>query len=255
MQMKTRSDATIYLRDVVSVRHLRILCNNFHSRMKSGFSILYIFISVSLLSACTSRVGKKLSDVDSYIQDRPDSALAELEAMGSAAVVRPCDIAKYSLLHVMAIDKNYIDTTDLRLIEPAVEYYTKLGSKEDRMKSLFYLGRLNRYAGNYPDAVIAAMKAKGLAEETGDLYWRAMSASELGYVHGANCSSEDELSCVLEAFGLWEQYGDRAHVNLTRLNLALAYRNVRKKWTMPIPNWGIISQQLAIKFGSRYILD
>lgn len=223
--------------------------------MKSGFSILYIFIAVSLLSACTSRVGKKLSDVDSYIQDRPDSALAVLEAMDSAAVVRPCDIAKYSLLHVMAIDKNYIDTTDLRLIEPAVEYYSKHGCKEDRMKSLFYLGRLNRYAGNYPDAVIAAMKAKGLAEETGDLYWRAMSASELGYVHGANYSSEDELSCVLEALGLWEQYGDRVHVNLTRLNLALAYRNVRKKWTMPIPNWGIISQQLAIKFGSRYILD
>ena len=27
----------------------------------------------------------------------------------------------------------------------------------------------------------------------------------------------------------------------------LAYRNARKKWTMPVPNWGIISQQLAIK--------
>ncbi|MCQ2185342.1 MAG: IS256 family transposase [Bacteroidales bacterium] len=32
----------------------------------------------------------------------------------------------------------------------------------------------------------------------------------------------------------------------------LAYRNIRKKWTMPIPNWAIISQQLAIKFGDRY---
>lgn len=29
----------------------------------------------------------------------------------------------------------------------------------------------------------------------------------------------------------------------------LAYRNIRKKWTMPLPNWGLISQQLAIKFG------
>ena len=40
---------------------------------------------------------------------------------------------------------------------------------------------------------------------------------------------------------------------LTKL-VYLAYRNVRKKWTMPIPNWGQISQQLAIKFGDRYIL-
>lgn len=34
----------------------------------------------------------------------------------------------------------------------------------------------------------------------------------------------------------------------------LAYRNVRKKWTMPIANWAIIAQQLAIKFGERLIL-
>ena len=32
----------------------------------------------------------------------------------------------------------------------------------------------------------------------------------------------------------------------------LAYRNIRKKWTMPLANWGQISQQLAIKFGDRF---
>ena len=34
----------------------------------------------------------------------------------------------------------------------------------------------------------------------------------------------------------------------------LAYRNVRKKWTMPLANWATISQQLAIKFGDRFNL-
>ena len=32
----------------------------------------------------------------------------------------------------------------------------------------------------------------------------------------------------------------------------LAYRNVRKKWTMPLANWAIIAGQLAIKFGERF---
>ena len=32
----------------------------------------------------------------------------------------------------------------------------------------------------------------------------------------------------------------------------LAYRNIREKWTMPLSNWGLITQQLAIKFGDRY---
>ncbi len=34
----------------------------------------------------------------------------------------------------------------------------------------------------------------------------------------------------------------------------LAYRNTRKKWTMLLVNWAIISQQLAIKFGGRFKL-
>ena len=32
----------------------------------------------------------------------------------------------------------------------------------------------------------------------------------------------------------------------------LAYRNISEKWTMPLVNWALISQQLAIKFGDRY---
>ena len=34
----------------------------------------------------------------------------------------------------------------------------------------------------------------------------------------------------------------------------LAYRNIHKKWTMPLANWGSIAQQLAIKFGDRFNL-
>ena len=32
----------------------------------------------------------------------------------------------------------------------------------------------------------------------------------------------------------------------------LAYRNIKKKWTMPLANWGQSAQQLAIKFGDRF---
>ena len=34
----------------------------------------------------------------------------------------------------------------------------------------------------------------------------------------------------------------------------LAYRNIRKKWTMPLANWATISLQLAIKFGEQFKL-
>lgn len=34
----------------------------------------------------------------------------------------------------------------------------------------------------------------------------------------------------------------------------LAYRNIRKKWTMPLSNWGQTAQQLVIKFPERFRL-
>ena len=34
----------------------------------------------------------------------------------------------------------------------------------------------------------------------------------------------------------------------------LAYRNVKKKWTQPLRNWGQTAQQFAIKFGDRFQL-
>ena len=34
----------------------------------------------------------------------------------------------------------------------------------------------------------------------------------------------------------------------------LAYRNIRKKWTMPLKNWGRTAQQLAILYPDRFKL-
>jgi transposase-like protein len=34
----------------------------------------------------------------------------------------------------------------------------------------------------------------------------------------------------------------------------LAYRNIRKKWVMPLQNWGQTAQQLAILFPERFKL-
>lgn len=34
----------------------------------------------------------------------------------------------------------------------------------------------------------------------------------------------------------------------------LAYRNIKKKWTMPIANWGQTAQQFAIAFGDRFLI-
>lgn len=186
---------------------------------------LAILFFVCMCIGCKSPVGRILEDVDSYIQERPDSALAVLEAMDTAAIVRPCDLAKYSLLHTMAIDKNYSDTSDVSLIAFAAKYYRNHGTADERIKAAFYEARLSRYAGNIQDAIVAGMRAKSLVDKNVDLYWKAMVNTEIGYIYSRDLSSLEELNYLKYAKDLWVQYGDSLHIQNAYSNLATAYGN------------------------------
>lgn len=177
------------------------------------------------LQCCTSPYGKQLSDVESYIQERPDSALSVLESMDRSAITSSSHRAQYSLLYAMALDKNYIDTTDVGVIMPAVDYYGHHGPKDNLMKALFYLGRIQTNAGNYQDAMMSQMKAKSYADEIGDVYWKAMLSSALGYTYSLNLCVTGEISSLEDALELWKEYGDSARVSIAMLNLARAYHN------------------------------
>lgn len=63
-----------------------------------------------------------LKDVESYISERPDSALAVLESMDRGELKSRRSEAHHALLHAMALDKNYIDVTDDSLASVAVRY-------------------------------------------------------------------------------------------------------------------------------------
>lgn len=129
------------------------------------------------------------------------------------------------MLYAIALDKNYIDTTDVGVILPAVEYYEHHGSKEDRMKSLFYLGRIQSNAGEYSDAIVSQLKAQSLAYEVGDTYWKAMLASSLGYTYNLNLCVSREVKWLEDALEQWKEYGDSTHISIAMRNLARAYHN------------------------------
>lgn len=190
---------------------------------------LLLFVSIVLLIAiqsCTSPCGKILLDVESYIQERPDSALLVLESISPDDIKNAKDAARFSLLHTMALDKNYVDTADISLIMPAVTYYSKDRDSVEYMKAMFYLGRFNRHANNCQDAIVASMTAKDVARKNNDLYWEAMATSEIAYTYSWNYISKEELAYILEAHNLWTEYGDTTRIAKSMSNLATAYANV-----------------------------
>ena len=89
---------------------------------------------VVLLSACGPVAHRQLTttfdDVESIINDHPDSALTVLSGVDSAALNTRALRARYSLLYVMALDKCYEDITAPGLLDPAVAWYERHGSAD-----------------------------------------------------------------------------------------------------------------------------
>ena len=104
------------------------------------FVIIFLLMSFLLVSCDNRQTKSLLQDVETYIQERPDSALRVLRKVDSLTLNTKSLRARYSLLFAMALDKNYIDTTALSILEPTVAYYERLGSPQDKMLSCYYFG-------------------------------------------------------------------------------------------------------------------
>lgn len=125
------------------------------------------FVALVLVSACgpskSLRVTAVLDDVESYINERPDSALAVLEGVDSTALTTRALRARYSLLRTMALDKCYKDITATEILDPAVSWYEHHGSADEKMKTLHYQGRIAQDCKDYDAAAVFYARAEDYA--------------------------------------------------------------------------------------------
>ena len=148
--------------------------------MRRNIAILSFIVSMVVFASCGGNaIRHELDDIESYIQARPDSAMAAIRAIDTNALSSPSLKAQYSLLHAMALDKNYIDTTNLSVIMPAIEYYEKSGDAVHRMRAWYYHGRILQNAGNSQDAMYSFSKALDISEKTSDNHYKMLINSIL----------------------------------------------------------------------------
>ena len=132
-----------------------------------AFSALIVIVLIG--ASCASRqIREHLADIESYIDSRPDSALAAIRQIDTTALRGRAVKAKYSLLHAIALDKNYVDTADTRIIQPAVDWYARHGSPEEKLKANMYLGVEQYNAGQFNQAIISFNQAAEFAESVED---------------------------------------------------------------------------------------
>ena len=115
--------------------------------------LLSVLIIIICLVSCNrhSVYWDILSQVESYIEERPDSALAVLEQINPLELSDKEERGKHALLYSMALDKNFIDKTDFEVLWPAVDYYCNNGSATDKLRTYYYQGRIYHNKGNDRD--------------------------------------------------------------------------------------------------------
>lgn len=187
------------------------------------FVIIFLLMSFLLVSCDNRQTKSLLQDVETYIQERPDSALRVLRKVDSLTLNTKSLRARYSLLFAMALDKNYIDTTALSILEPTVAYYERLGSPQDKMLSCYYLGRIYANRKDYPNAVIFYSHALRESSEY-DYYHRGLIYAASADAYNASFNDEEELRNTILAYECFEKIGDK-DLDLSLYKVAQAYHN------------------------------
>lgn len=116
--------------------------------MKKTIVLLVLCICIHSCTAEHNSITPLLDDIESFIEDRPDSALAVLENISMKALADTKQKAHHSLLYSMALDKNFIDKTDFSILQPAIDYYLKRGNETEKLRTYYYMGRIYDNAQN-----------------------------------------------------------------------------------------------------------
>ena len=102
--------------------------------MKSYFRYIYKVMSpacmaalivLSLMVGCKEKVDPILSEIDSKMEEHPDSALMLLDSYHLSDNASDQDRAYYGMLLTHARYKNFIDETNDSLINASADYFLK----------------------------------------------------------------------------------------------------------------------------------
>lgn len=193
--------------------------------------IALVFLS-ALLAACgpmsRNSVSATLDNVESYINDRPDSALTVLEGVDSVALTTRALRARYSLLRTMALDKCYKDITVPGLLDPAVAWYGGNGAASEKMKTLYYQGRISQDSGDRNSAVVYYARAEELVGKTQDAHAVGLLYEAMASVYNNVYNTDKEQEYIEKALMTFKEAGDPMYKSALG-ELALVYQT-RRDW-------------------------
>jgi len=188
----------------------------------------FLLIFLAAFTACKSTdIRNSLDEIDSYVDADPQAALAAVNELDMSGVKAESVKAHYSLLHSKALDKCYIDTTDVSVIMDAVNYYSKHGDPDQKMQSYYYLGRIHGNAGRYTESLLALTQALEDGQMSFDDKYKGRVYIAMADAYNRNYNVVEEGRCVDEALRYFEASGDSVQIRAAMRRKAISCLNLR----------------------------
>ena len=174
---------------------------------------VYVMAAVLSLNGCrhTEAVEDKLNLAEGLMETSPDSSLVILEGIEDSELLGKKIRARYALLKSMALDKNYIDTTTLDILQPAIDFYLKKGNADECLRTLYYKGRIHRNAGEDDLAMQSYMEALELEGQITDSLTLARVLVAQGTLFFIQYRINDFIDNNIKAGELYGKIGKHKH--------------------------------------------
>ena len=214
--------------------------------------IISLIIALGLV-ACSQDLKQydTLTQVESFVIEKPDSALIVLEQIDISELSSKEERAKHALLLSMAMDKNYIYKTDFKVLQPAIDYYEDSGTTTDKFQTYYLQGRIYQNQGNETEAMILYAQAKELLSGIDAPFLVGQLHTEIGNIYRSNYDYAKSLEAYQTAYDLYVKAGLESHAAYTLLDIGLSY------WNLEDNAKGIeyINEalQIAIKLHDEYL--
>lgn len=188
---------------------------------------IYILFAAVLFLSCGAReikdARKILDNVESFIQERPDSALSVLEGIDKSNLNNKELKARHGLLLSMALDKNFIDLTSDSLIAPVVKYYEGTKDYDHLFKAYYYLGRIYHNADRHNESMLIYSKALDISDKINDDLYLGLLQAQFGNLNYDFFNYESAIENFEKAYEYYEKAGKETYMHYTLFNLAPLY--------------------------------
>lgn len=150
---------------------------------------------------------EQMDMAENLMNTKPDSALTILENIPVTNIKGKEIAARYALLKSMALDKNYIDTTTFDVLQPAIDYYLKKGSPDEKLRTYYYQGRIYQNQGDDDSAMQSFLNGRDLKQVVTDSLLLAHTLVAQGTLYLKQYKINEFVQNNIEAARLYDAIG------------------------------------------------